>query len=221
MTQVPPIGIDRGNDPDAYPVKLEFEAVSLEQFRFRVRPIRPDDMDALVRFHEHLSERSCYLRFFNLHPHLMPGEVERFTHVDYRDRLALVAEHDGRLVAVGRYDRKLGTDEAEVAFVVADECQCHGIGSLLLDELASAARTHGLTVFVAETLEDNVSMLRVFANSGFPITRHSACGTASLRFPIAPDRSYREALARRRAGWQISTHGDTFPAELPSITRGR
>ncbi len=207
--------------PDAYPVQLEFEAVSLEQFRFRVRPIRPDDMDALVYFHEHLSDRSCYLRFFNLHPHLMPGEVERFTHVDYRDRLALVAEHDGRLIAVGRYDRNLGTDEAEVAFAVADECQHHGIGSLLLDELANAARGHGLKAFVAETLEDNVTMLRVFANSGFPVTRHCACGTVSLRFPIAPDRCYRDALARRRAGWQISTHGDALPVEAASINGER
>ena len=198
------------NAPDDYPVQLEFEAVSLEQFRFRVRPIRPDDMDALVRFHEHLSDRSCYLRFFNLHPHLMPGEVERFTHVDYRDRLALVAEHDGMLIAVGRYDRKPGTDEAEVAFVVADECQHHGIGALLLDELASAARARGLSAFVAETLEGNATMLRVFDNSGFPVTRHCAWGTASVRFSISPDRRYREALARRRAGWQVSTHGDTL-----------
>ncbi len=196
--------------PDGYPAELEFDAVSLEQFHFRVRPIRPDDLDALVRFHDHLSDRSCYLRFFSLHPHLTPEEVERFTHVDYKDRLALVAVHEGRLIAVGRYDRHPGTREAEVAFVVADECQRHGIGSLLLDELASAARAHGLGTFVAETLDENRTMLGVFTSSGFPVTRESELGTVSLRFPIESTRPYREALTRRRAGWYITPHGATL-----------
>ena len=176
---------------------MAFEATSLEQFRFRVRPIRPDDGNALVRFHDHLSDRSCYLRFFSLHRHLSPKEVQRFSRVDYRDRLALVAEHDGRLIAVGRYDRRPGTVEAEVAFVVADECQHHGIGSLLLDELADAARAHGVETFVADTLEENLTMLEVFTHSGFPITRSYEYGTVSLRFPIARTASY-DASSRSR-----------------------
>ncbi len=190
--------------PAGYPSELEFDAVSIEQFSFRVRPIRPDDVDALVQFHEHLSDRSCYFRFFSLHRHLSPKEVERFTHVDYRDRLALVAEHEARLIAVGRYDRRPETAEAEVAFVVADECQHHGIGSLLLDELSSAARDHGVTTFVADTLQENLTMLEVFSHSGFPITRHYEYGTVSLRFPITPTSSYQASLAHRRNGWQIT-----------------
>ncbi len=188
----------------------------MEQFRFLVRPIRPDDVGALVQFHEHLSDRSCYLRFFSLHRHLSPIEVERFTQVDYRDRLALVAEHDGRLIAVGRYDRRPETTEADVAFVVADECQHHGIGSLLLDELADAARDRGITTFVADTLQENLTMLQVFSHSGFPVSRHYEYGTASLRFPITLTPSYEKCLARRRTGWQIAAsnallleaHGD-------------
>ena len=41
-----------------------------------------------------------------LHPHLIPEEVDRFTHVDYQDRLALVAELERPLVGVARYDRR-------------------------------------------------------------------------------------------------------------------
>ena len=190
--------------PVGYPSELEFDAVSIEQFHFRVRPIRPDDVDALVQFHEHLSDRSCYLRFFSLHRHLSSKELERFTHVDYQDRLALVAEHEGRLIAVGRYDRCPERTEAEVAFVVADECQHHGIGSLLLDELARAARDHGVTTFVADTLQENLTMLEVFTHSGFPITRHYEYGTVSLRFPIALTERYEACLAQRRSGWQIA-----------------
>ena len=44
----------------------------------------------MTAFHESLSPRSVYRRFFFAHPHLSPGEVERFTHVDYVDRMAFV-----------------------------------------------------------------------------------------------------------------------------------
>lgn len=202
--------------PDEYPSELELEAVSLEQCRFRVRPIRPDDNDALVQFHDHLSDRSCYLRYFSPHRHLLPKEVERFTRVDYRDRLALVVELGDRLVAVGRYDRRPGTAEAEVAFVVADDCQHHGIGSLLLDELAGAARDRGITIFVADTLEENRTMLQVFTHSGFPITWHSEYGTVSLRFPISLTPTYVASLAGRRARWRIVPIVVPQPETVPS-----
>jgi GNAT superfamily N-acetyltransferase len=200
---------------------LEFDAVSLEQFRFRVRPIRPDDDSRLVEFHDRLSDGSCYLRFYSLHRHLLAKEVMRFTRVDYRDRLALVAEHEGRLIAVGRYERRPETSEAEVAFVVADDCQHHGIASLLLDELASAARARGVTTFVADTLEENLTMLHVFTHSGFSISRHCEYGTVSLRFPITLDSAYEASLARRRARWQfVSPQAAPSPEAASSNVRG-
>ncbi len=215
MSEKPPRSTGGQDAPARYPSELEFDAVSLEQLRFQVRPIRPDDDKALVQFHDHLSDRSCYLRFFTLHRHLLPKEVERFTSVDYRDRIALVVEHDDRIVAVGRYDRRPESTEAEVAFVVADEYQHHGIGSLLLDELAEAARVRGITTFVADTLEENQTMLQVFTHSGFPITSHSEYGTVSLRFPIASTASYKISLARRRAGWLIASSSSAKTRQWP------
>ena len=95
-------------------------------------PIRSDDDQRLVHFHDHVSDRSCYLRFFSLGPHLSSNEVERFTRVDDENRLALVAELDDRLIGVARYDRHPESNVAEVAFVVADDYQHHGIGSFLM-----------------------------------------------------------------------------------------
>src|ERR1700729_571535 len=109
--------------PPNYPRELERKVVLSDSTRCNLRPIRPDDADLLVGFHRHLSPRSSYLRFFTYHPTLSASEVERFTSVDYVDRLALVVEVDGKLIAVGRFDRHVGTSEAEVAFVVADEYQ--------------------------------------------------------------------------------------------------
>jgi len=162
-----------------------------------LRPIRPDDGDRLLEFHEHLSPQSIYRRFFFMHLRLSAAEVERFTNVDYVDRLALVAEHNGALIAVGRYERLSGTEEAEVAFVVADEFQHHGIGTILLERLADAALQSGIKTFTAETLADNQDMIDVFIQSGFHVTSTHDFGTVTVRFPIEPDDAYRSVYKRR------------------------
>ena len=54
------------------------------------------------------------------------AELTRFTTVDMVDRAALVAVLGDVIIADARYDRWAGKDEAEVAFVVADEH--HGRG---------------------------------------------------------------------------------------------
>ena len=182
--------------PPNYPLHLEREVQS-GNLRYRVRPIRPDDAPKLIEFHEHLSPHSCYLRFFSFHPTLSAIEVNRFTCVDYKDRLALVAETHDHLIAVGRYDRHVGTPEAEVAFVVADDYQHHGIGSLLLDDLVRAARENGITTFLADTLRENHTMLDVFMHSGFTVTTKSDRDVVALRFPIEPTDVYHNALGKR------------------------
>jgi GNAT superfamily N-acetyltransferase len=189
-----------------YPSELEGDVLSNGQFRYHVRPIRPDDGPRLVAFHHHLLPHSIYLRFFTFHPELSAKEVEHFTCVDYVNRLALVAESEDRLIAVGRYDKAPGETEAEVAFVVSDEVQHHGIGALLLDELARAAWQRGITSFRAETLCENHTMLDVFRHSGFPLSTSVEYGSVTLRLPIEPTDAYRTMLASRNASrqWQRS-----------------
>lgn len=184
---------------DGYPAELECRVAVSDHLVVALRPIRPADSERLVEFHGKLSPRSVYRRYFFMHPSLSDAEIERLTHVDYRDRLALIAEADGEMVAVGRYDRSPGSDQAEVAFVVADEYQHHGIGTLLLEHLAAAAWENGVTTFVAQTLSENRPMLDVFYASGFPVTSTSEYDTVRVQFPIEPDDAYRSAIAARRA----------------------
>jgi GNAT superfamily N-acetyltransferase len=191
-----------GDDPTALThgrVDLCRDIVSDSGTRYHIRPIEPGDAARLVAFHQHLSSRSVYLRFFSYHPVLSKAEVTRFTNVDNLNRLALVATDGDSLLAVGRFDREAGDTEAEVAFVVADGHQHHGIGSLLLDELARAGRERGILTFRAETLFENKAMLDVFHHAGFAVESRVEFGTVILRFPISLTPAYEAALARREA----------------------
>ena len=168
---------------DSYPAECECAAVMLDGRATRIRPIRPSDAAALSSFHEHLSSETIYRRFFGAHPHLRDEEVARFTEVDYRYRLALVAEVEGDLVGVARYDRLPGTDRAEVAFVVVDALQGHGLGTLLLEHLAVAARRRGVGTFEAQTLGTNYGMQAVFAQTGFACVQRWGDGVVEVCSP--------------------------------------
>ena len=148
-----------------------------------MRPLGSEDADRLVTFHAGLSDETIYLRFFSPKPTLSPAEVERFTHLDTETRVALAAELGDRLVGVARYDRAPGTDSAEVAFVVGDEHQGRGIGTVLLEYLAAAARERGITRFVAETLAHNHHMLGVFRNAGFAERTRIEDGIVHVEMP--------------------------------------
>jgi RimJ/RimL family protein N-acetyltransferase len=135
-----------------------------------IRAMQADDAAALVRFHASLSPHTTYLRFFSIHPELTPQEVERFPHVDHREREALVAVADGSIVGVGRFDRIPGSPDAEVAFVVADSWQGRGVGTVLFRSLLLRARQLGVERFTADTLAHNRRMLNLFHRCGLPVT---------------------------------------------------
>jgi acyl-CoA synthetase (NDP forming)/RimJ/RimL family protein N-acetyltransferase len=162
-----------------------------------IRPITPDDADALVKFHSSLSSESIYFRFFSPKPRLSEREIERFTHVDMHDRVALVATLAGELIAVGRYDRWPGKPEAEVAFTVADDQHGRGIATVLLEHLAAIARLRGITRFTAEVLPDNRAMLSVFRKAGFEVSNAFAGGIIDVAFPITPTPAFLETIEQR------------------------
>jgi GNAT superfamily N-acetyltransferase len=145
-----------------------------------LRPMRARDAADLIAFHHTLSTESTYLRFFSVHPELSADEVDRFTHVDHRDREAVVARVDGGIVGVARFDRIGDSDRAEVAFVVADAWQGHGLGRAMFDALASRARRARVCWFVAETLPHNTRMLRLFHDTGLPMTSELRDGVVHL-----------------------------------------
>ena len=166
------------------PAGWEADVIVSDGGTVHLRPIRPSDAEALVAFHAGLSQRTRYLRYFSAYPRIPERDLHRFTHVDHHDRVAFVALLAGEIIGVGRYERTPGTDEAEVAFVIADSQQGRGIGSVLLEHLAAAARETGLHRFHAVVLAENNAMINVFKQAGYETTRSVDYGEVTLEFAV-------------------------------------
>ena len=151
------------------------------------RPMLAEDGERLCAFHARLSPDAITFRYFHLVPVLAPALVEHLTHLNYTDRMALVAtvgQGTGeQIIAVVRYEG-LDTERAEVAFLVEDRWQHHGIATALLHRLAAYARAQGYTTFVAEVLASNAAMREVLRNAGFPYTTVYDQGTVEMRLDI-------------------------------------
>ncbi len=132
-----------------------------------VRPISPEDEPAIRAFYSHLSPETIVMRYFGPHPKMSQKELDGLLHSDGVDVVVLIAEVHDMIVAIAQYYREPGRDDAEVAFLVDDRYQGHGIGTILLEHLASVARRHGIRQFAADTLTENHKMLRVLAEAGF------------------------------------------------------
>jgi acyl-CoA synthetase (NDP forming)/GNAT superfamily N-acetyltransferase len=169
----------------AYPQQWETDAALADGGTVHLRPIRPDDADALQAMHARLSEQTRYLRFFGAYPTIPPRDLERFTVVDHHHRVAIIATLGADIIGVARYD-ETGPGVAEVAFVVEDRHQGRGLGTLLLEHLAAAARERGITRFEADVLAVNRRMLRVFLDAGYAVEREHESGAVHVRFDIGP-----------------------------------
>lgn len=180
---------DAAGPSSGYPGHWEADVVLRDGGTAHVRPIRPADADALQAFHMAQSQKSTYFRFFAPLERLPDAELHRFTHVDHQDRVALVAVVDvddvEHIIAVARFDRT-GETTAEVAFNVSDAHHGRGLGSVLLEHLAAAARERGIHRFTAEVLPQNGKMLAVFREAGYQVQAKLDDGIVWVAFDVDP-----------------------------------
>jgi GNAT superfamily N-acetyltransferase len=155
-----------------------------------IRPIEPDDKDALARGFDRLSDRSRYRRFLSPRGPLTEAELIYLTEVDHHDHEALVAvePETGEGVGVARFVRSTEDPKlAELAVAVADDWQGHGVGSMLAAELAKRARDEGITCFTALALAENDAMLGLLQELGEVRSGRPELGTVELAVDLPDD----------------------------------
>ena len=158
-----------------YPVKLVSMWTMKDGNEVVIRPIRPEDEPLLITFHEKLSERSVYLRYFQpmkLTQRTAHERLTRICFIDYNREMALVAERknaagEPELLAVGRLSKIHGRDEGELAAVAIDAAQHKGLGTELYTRLIAVAREAKLKKLISVMLPENREMRALCVKLGF------------------------------------------------------
>ncbi len=163
----------------------------------QIRLLDSEDREALDALNARVTIRTRLMRYFSVSD--APGRwyvdhVLRGAHAN----AALVAEVDGKVVATASFTRlERDPTQADLALLVDDEHQVHGLGALLLEHLAALAGHHGIRVFTADVLQDNTRMLRLLKSSGFATSSTSAHGVVELRVDLTEAPGLWDAVLHR------------------------
>jgi len=164
-----------------YPTQYVGQWTMKDGTQVTLRPIRPEDEPMLVKFHETLSERSVYLRYFhlmNLSQRTAHERLTRICFIDYDREMALVAERrnpengHNEILGVARMTKVIGTTEAEVAVIISDHWHGRGLGKELLARLLVVGADEKLSKLTADILPDNRDVMRICEKLGFSL-KHS------------------------------------------------
>jgi acyl-CoA synthetase (NDP forming)/RimJ/RimL family protein N-acetyltransferase len=150
-----------------------------------LRPVKESDREALLGLHTRASDESIYYRFFTVGRHAADAYLERLLRTTDAEPQTLVAIVGGEIVAVAGFE-PVNDTTAEFAVLVEDTEQHEGIGTLLIEHLASIAWRRGIRRFVADVLAENTAALRMIRRLGFEVSADLEYGTAHLSFDLEP-----------------------------------
>lgn len=187
-----------------------------------IRPISPDDKQALALGFERLGEQSRYRRFLSSHARLSDAELRYFTEVDHHDHEALVAidPETGHGVGVARYVRSPeDPTAAEFAIAVVDDWQRCGVGSRLAFALAARAHEEGVAIFTAMVLGDNDLMLRLARDLGEVRLIGREGGTVQLAIELRDGEGAQGSRHGLRRVLRSLAAGELRPVSLPRLGR--
>ncbi len=184
----------------------------------QIRPAADGDFAAVKAMHEAMSPDNAYLRFFSTSRTAAEREARRVTREPGPDHAALLALYGPEVVGVASYEmvQSSGGKTAEIAFAVADTMHHRGIATLLLEHLVSLARARRIETFTAETLSENISMLRVFSDAGLPAHSTRAEGVVTITIPLPADdtgkqlEDYLDTVAARERSANVASLRPVF-----------
>ena len=177
-----------------YPSQYVSQFTMKDGTEVTLRPIRPEDEPMMRKFHETLSDRSVYMRYFSspsFSSRVAHERLSRMCFLDYDRTMALVAisknqaEGGGsEILGVGRLIKSHSANEAELAILVSDRLQRQGLGGELLSRTLQFARDEKIGRVSAEMLRDNITVQNIFRKAGFRLqtlaNSSSICADLSL-----------------------------------------
>jgi acetyltransferase len=137
-----------------------------------VRPIRPEDADALQQLIARTQPEDLRLRFFRPMKELSPKMAAQLCQIDYDREMALVAEAPDGFAGVVRIYADPDRLRAEFAILVRSDLKGHGLGWALMERIIAVARDRRIGEIFGDVMQDNAAMLEVCKALGFRVRTH-------------------------------------------------
>lgn len=202
-----------------YPDALEHWVDVKEGRTVFVRPLKLTDESLLRDMFYKLTPESVHHRFFHIIKSMPHERLQEFLRVDYDADMALVvlttADETAEAIGIGHYLKNPRTNFADAAFLVRDDWQGKGIGTLLMRSQLDAARERGIAGFTGDVLADNHGMLRIFHKCGYPVESVLEDGVYHLTIPFSKRKPKRPPSSDMKRPPE-TRQGDRDPAR-PSI----
>lgn len=189
-----------------------------------IRPVRPCDRPGLADLYAGASRENLWLRFFIVPgPLTITAELDSLCRPATRDRLTLVAVEGRDLIGVASCARlDTGSRMAEIAAFVADHQHGRGVGTLLLEHLASWARHNGITEFLGEMLPRNAEVLRMVRDFHEHTRTHERAGIVEVDIDLTDQPSVGRAIdARDRVAERSSLRPLMAPRSVVVVGAGQ
>ncbi|WP_329537557.1 GNAT family N-acetyltransferase (plasmid) [Streptomyces sp. NBC_01450] len=188
----------------------------------RIRQAGPADREEVLRLYQEMSPENLRLRFFSISPASARKAAARVAEGERPGYHALAAESEGHLIGLAEYEVLSPGSTADISVAVADGWHHRGVATLLLEHLADAARTAGVTAFSADALSENHDVLKVFHDLGLHVTRHFDGPEVHCTVELSEDDAYLNAVeARGRVADVVSMQPLLRPKAAVVIGAGR
>ena len=171
-------------DKGIYPEKFETFRMTKKGLEIFLRPVKISDEPLIKDFFYDLSEESLYRRFMSVRKDMPHERLQEFVVIDYTKDMVVLAfvlsEDKEELIGMGEYHANSDHHTAEASFTIKNSYQGRGVGTEILIHLTHIAKKHGFLGFTAETLFENMPMLKVFEKT-MTVERSYSDGVYNLR----------------------------------------
>ncbi|KQQ89227.1 GNAT family N-acetyltransferase [Massilia sp. Leaf139] len=171
-----------------YPRELE-QTIDWGEGKLLLRPVRPEDGPAHLRFFDALTPDDVRYRMFVRIRELQPSQLARFTQIDYDREMAFIATRTGpdglpETLGVGRVVADPDNVSAEFAVTVRSDLKGLGLGRILMEKLIDYCRSRGTREIVGEALPQNNRIIGLVKKLGFEVMRADEEGVRKFRLTL-------------------------------------
>lgn len=159
-----------------------------------IRPVRPSDEKAMVKFQENLSERTVYFRWFSplgVSQRTEHKRLQKMCSPDFDREMALVAEYqdprsrEHSILGIGHLTRISESNDAEISIIIADEYQGQGLGTEIMSRLIKIGRDYKFERIVGDVHPENATMKKVCQKLGFEVHYSTDEEVTKISLPLA------------------------------------